>query len=97
MDQNKIMEKVTIDERGRVTIPKSIREKYNLIPGKEFEIIDENDKIILKLLIPKQKTVKSSGECGKYTFLKAGESTFGDGLNKTFKKIFSDEIKTRVD
>ncbi|HDZ18508.1 hypothetical protein LCGC14_1373330 [marine sediment metagenome] len=78
MGENKIVEKVTIDERGRVTIPKSIREKYNFIPGEEFEIIDENDKIILKLLIPNQKTVKSSGKWGKNTFLKAGESTFGE-------------------
>ena len=78
MGENKLVEKVTIDERGRVTIPKSIREKYNFIPGEEFEIIDENDKLILKLLIPKQKTVKSSRKWGKYTFLKAGESTFGE-------------------
>jgi len=78
MGENKIVEKVTIDERGRVTIPKSIREKHNFIPGEEFEIIDENDKIILKLLIPKQKTVKRSGKWGKYTFLKTGESTFGE-------------------
>jgi len=78
MGENKIVEKVTIDERGRVTIPKSIREKYNFIPGEEFEIIDENDKIILKLLIPNQKTVKSSRKWGKNTFLKAGESTFGE-------------------
>lgn len=73
-----MVEKVTIDERGRVTIPKSIREKHNFIPGEEFEIIDEKDKLILKLLIPKQRTVKSLGEWGKNTFLKAGESTFGE-------------------
>ena len=78
MGENKMVEKVSIDERGRVTIPKSIREKHNFIPGVEFEIIDENDKIILKLLVPKQKTVKSSGKWTKDTFLKAGESTFGE-------------------
>ncbi len=78
MGENNLVEKVIIDERGRITIPKSIREKHNFIPGEEFEIIDENDKLILKLLIPKQKTVKSSGKWDKYTFLKAGESTFGE-------------------
>ncbi len=67
-----------IDERGRITIPKSIREKHNFIPGEELEIIDENDKIILKLLIPKQKRTKSTKKWGKDTFLKAGRSTFGD-------------------
>jgi len=73
-----MVEKVSIDERGRVTIPKNIRDKYNFIPGEEFEIIDENDKIILKIIVPKQKTVKSSRNWSKNTFLKAGESTFGD-------------------
>ena len=71
-------EKASIDERGRVTIPKSIRDRYNFVPGEEFEIIDENDKIILKLVIPKQKTVKSSKKWDEDTFLKAGESTFGE-------------------
>lgn len=78
MGENKMVEKVSIDERGRVTIPKNIRDKYNFIPGEEFEIIDENDKIILKIIVPKQKTVKSSRNWSKNTFLKAGESTFGD-------------------
>ena len=73
-----MVEKVTIDERGRVTIPKSIREKYNFIPGEEFEIIDEKDKIILKIIVPKQKTAKSSGKWDKNAFMKAGESTFGE-------------------
>ncbi len=76
--EKKMVEKVTIDERGRVTIPKSIREKHNFIPGEEFEIIDEHDKLILKLLIPKQKTVKRLRNWGKDAFLKAGESTFGE-------------------
>ncbi len=78
MDEHGLVEKVILDDRGRVTIPKNIREKHNFLPGEEFEIVDENDKLILKLLIPKQKTVKSSAEWGKNTFLKAGESTFGE-------------------
>jgi len=71
-------EKASIDERGRVTIPKTIRDKYNFVPGEQFEIIDENDKIILKLINPKQKTVKSTKKWNEDTFLKAGESTFGE-------------------
>ncbi len=74
-----MVEKVSIDDRGRVTIPKNIREKHNFIAGEEFELIDENDKIILKILIPKQKTVKASIEWGKNnTFFKAGQYTFRD-------------------
>ncbi len=78
MGERELVEKVILDDRGRVTIPKSIRERHNFFPGEEFEIIDENDKLILKLLIPKQKTAKSFAEWGKNTFLKAGESTFGE-------------------
>ena len=74
-----MVEKVSIDERGRVTIPKNIREKHNFIAGEEFELIDENDKIILKILIPKQKTVAAPIEWKKgNTFFKAGQYTFRD-------------------
>ncbi|MBD3213548.1 MAG: hypothetical protein GF311_13150 [Candidatus Lokiarchaeota archaeon] len=34
------MEKVKIDKRGRITLPKKIREKYNLIPGEESKVTD---------------------------------------------------------
>ncbi|MGV9171324.1 MAG: hypothetical protein ACOC44_14670 [Promethearchaeia archaeon] len=37
-------EKVYIDERGRITIPKNIRDKYNFIPGLELEVIDKKAK-----------------------------------------------------
>ena len=74
-----MVEKVSIDDRGRLTIPKNIRDKYNIIPGLEFELIDENDKIILKRVLPKQKTIKAPVEWGKdNTFFKAGQYTFGD-------------------
>ncbi len=76
--KNEPVEKVNIDERGRVTIPKTIRDKHNFIPGEEFEISDEDDRLILKVIVPEQRTVESSGKWGKSTFLKAGESTFGD-------------------
>ena len=73
-----MVEKVKLDERGRITLPKQIREKHNFSTGEEFEIIDENDKIILKLVIPEQKRVKSNLKWSKNAFSKAGEATFGD-------------------
>lgn len=74
-----MVEKVSIDERGRITIPKSIRDKHNFTPGLEFEIVDKNDKIILKRVVPKQKTVKAPVRWGEdNTFFKAGQYTFGD-------------------
>ena len=54
MSEYSMTEKVNLDERGRVTIPKSIRDRHNLIPGEEFEVLEENDKIILKLIVPEQ-------------------------------------------
>ncbi|MHA1440038.1 MAG: AbrB/MazE/SpoVT family DNA-binding domain-containing protein [Promethearchaeota archaeon] len=78
MGKNKLSEKVIIDDRGRITIPESIRERHNFSPGEQFEIIDENDKLILKIFIPKQKTVESSTKWGKNTFFRAGETTFGE-------------------
>ena len=76
--KNEPVEKVNIDDRGRVTIPKAIRDKHNFIPGEEFEILDQGDRLILKIVIPEQKTVASPVNWGKNAFLKAGESTFGD-------------------
>jgi AbrB family looped-hinge helix DNA binding protein len=74
-----MVEKASIDALGRITIPKEIRDKYNLIPGAEFEIIDKSDKIILKRLIPRQKSLEAPVEWNKdNTFFKAGQSTFGD-------------------
>ncbi len=74
-----MVEKVSLDDRGRITIPKNIRDKHNFISGLEFEIIDEDDKIVLKRFIPKQETVKAPVEWGKNnTFFKAGQYTFGD-------------------
>ena len=75
---SEMVEKVNLDERGRVTIPKSIRDKHNFVPGEEFEISDENDRLILKVIVPEQRTLERSGNWGKDTFLKAGESTFGE-------------------
>ena len=42
--------KVTVDRAGRVVIPKAIRERNNLAPGTEIEIIDLGDHI--ELLLP---------------------------------------------
>lgn len=74
----KMSEKVILDERGRITIPKKIRDKRNFKNGEEFELIDEEDKIILKIIIPKQKTVKADVDWKDIAFFDAGNATFGD-------------------
>ncbi|HEY3142438.1 MAG TPA: AbrB/MazE/SpoVT family DNA-binding domain-containing protein [Acidimicrobiales bacterium] len=42
--------KTTIDKGGRVVIPKSIRDRHNLEPGTELDIVDNGDSI--ELLLP---------------------------------------------
>ncbi|AWS00317.1 AbrB/MazE/SpoVT family DNA-binding domain-containing protein [Metallosphaera hakonensis] len=39
----------TVDERGRVVIPKEIREKLNLREGSKVEITLDNGRIIINL------------------------------------------------
>lgn len=41
--------KTTIDKGGRVVIPKSMRDRHNLEPGTEFDIVDNGDSIELFL------------------------------------------------
>jgi AbrB family looped-hinge helix DNA binding protein len=42
--------KTTIDKTGRVVIPKSIRDRRNLVPGTEVEIIETDEGI--ELILP---------------------------------------------
>jgi len=37
-----------IDRKGRIVIPKKIREKYKLKEGSQLKIIPEDDRIVLK-------------------------------------------------
>jgi AbrB family looped-hinge helix DNA binding protein len=38
----------TVDTRGRVTLPKEVREDLGLEPGTEVEINDENGRIVIE-------------------------------------------------
>ena len=40
--------KLLVDKRGKITIPKYLRDRYNLQPGIEIEIVDDNSKLILR-------------------------------------------------
>ncbi|MDI6902145.1 MAG: AbrB/MazE/SpoVT family DNA-binding domain-containing protein [Methanocellales archaeon] len=69
---------INVDERGRITIPKSAREEHRIKEGDEFELFVENGVIHLKPIIPKPTTVKSKKRWGAEAFMDAGEATFGD-------------------
>ena len=59
-----------IGERGQVTIPKSLREKYGLFPEIEVEFIPEEGGIRLQ-----KKMLQSSPIRQVYGILKKGNST----------------------
>ncbi|MHA1522142.1 MAG: AbrB/MazE/SpoVT family DNA-binding domain-containing protein [Promethearchaeota archaeon] len=50
---------VNMTNRGMITIPASIRKKYNLQDGQPLAIIDQEDKIILIPIIDFEKERKN--------------------------------------
>ena len=69
---------VTIDEKGRVTIPSEERSALSLKPGDKLMVSVERGAIVLKPIIPKPVRVKAHRKWSREAFLKAGEATFGD-------------------
>ncbi len=59
-----------IGERGQVTIPKNIREKYGLMPHMEVEFVLEESGVLIK-----KKSLKSSPVEQVYGILKKNEHT----------------------
>ena len=73
------MGKTKMDERGRILIPLDQREKLGLKTGTEFDLVRDNDVLILKPIIPEPLRVDARRrKWGKETFLDAGEATFGE-------------------
>ena len=65
-------------------IPSEERERLNLKPGVEFELVDERGVLLLKPIIPKPVRARSKKrEWGDEAFLDAGEATFGEQRKKS--------------
>ncbi len=54
-----------IGERGQVTIPKEIRERFGLKPETEVEFLVANDSILLRKKPRKLNLAKWKGRCKK--------------------------------
>lgn len=67
-----------LNDRGRLTIPKALREDLQLNGGVEFTVIREGGDIHLVRELPELETVTRGGEWGEEAFRDAGEATFGD-------------------
>jgi AbrB family looped-hinge helix DNA binding protein len=70
------METVTLDKKGRVTIPKEKREELGITAEDRLLLIVEGAEIRLRPVVRQQLKVRASRRWGKEAFRKAGEATF---------------------
>jgi AbrB family looped-hinge helix DNA binding protein len=52
---------IPIDGAGRVVLPKSLRDRLGLQAGSEFEVIEEDNRIVLKPVEKQPKLVSKDG------------------------------------
>jgi len=69
---------ITLDEKGRLLIPKKFLEALNLRPKSKVKVTIENGRLILEPEILKPRKVKANRKWGPEAFLDAGEATFGE-------------------
>lgn len=68
-----------VNDRGRLTIPKRLRDDLAIEGGTEFEVVREGGDIRLVRRVPGLETLTRGGEWGEEAFRDAGEATFGGG------------------
>ena len=71
---------VEVNERGRLTIPKELREELQIEGGTSFTVVRDGGDIRLVRKLPELTTVssgKSTEEWENKAFRDAGEATFG--------------------
>ena len=66
-----------LNHRGRLTIPKDLRDDLNLEDGTEFRVVREGGDIRLVRELPDLETLTRDEEWGSEAFRDAGEATFG--------------------
>lgn len=69
-----------INDRGRLTIPKDLRDDLQIEGGTTFTVVREGSDIRLVRQLPELETLssgKSRDEWGEDAFRDAGEATFG--------------------
>lgn len=69
---------VELNDRGRLTIPKPLRDDLQLDAGTEFEVVREDGDVRLVRQLPDLETLTRGDEWGPEAFREAGEATFGD-------------------
>ncbi|MDY7082418.1 MAG: AbrB/MazE/SpoVT family DNA-binding domain-containing protein [Halobacteria archaeon] len=69
---------VEVDDRGRITIPKHVREKLGILSGDELELGIEDNELVLRSEHEGFVTASAEKEEWDDTNLDAGESLFGE-------------------
>ncbi len=55
--------KAEVDDRGRLTLPSSVRKKLNIKPGDKLSISVTSGEIILRKKPPKEEIIKNLAGC----------------------------------
>ncbi|WP_089788120.1 AbrB/MazE/SpoVT family DNA-binding domain-containing protein [Natronobacterium haloterrestre] len=66
-----------LNHRGRLTIPKELRDDLNLEDGTEFRVVRDGGDIRLVRDLPELETLTRDEEWGEEAFRDAGDATFG--------------------
>jgi len=66
-----------MDDRGRITIPKSVREKLGIVPGDNLKLDVEGSRIVLRTEHEGLETATARREEWGDSSLNAGEALFG--------------------
>lgn len=69
-----------VNDRGRLTIPKALRDELHIEGGETFTVVREGGDIRLVRQLPDLETLssgRSREEWGEEAFRDAGEATFG--------------------
>ena len=77
-DHGGTMETVSLDKKGRITIPKAKREELGLGEDDEFRLEIERGELRLKPIVRKQLKVKARRRWGREAFPKTAEALFAD-------------------
>ncbi len=72
-------ERVTVDDRGRITLPKHVRDRLQLDEGDDLDLEFEDGEIHLRPNRPPFEPITSGKrDWGTEAFAGAGEALFGD-------------------
>jgi AbrB family looped-hinge helix DNA binding protein len=66
-----------VDDRGRITIPKEFRDRFQIRPGDEFRMEEDGGVLLLRRERRPTQKARRGRRWGSEAFLDAGETTFG--------------------